>query len=830
MSISKVQRTLIGIFFLQLFSMTLTAQQVKPTEATERLKSLAAKRTLAGQSPFSTSFRNIGPTVQGGRVVELAVNPDDPTEFYAAYATGGLWHTTNNGQSFTPVFDHEDVIFLGTVAVHWPTRTIWVGTGEANSSRSTYSGLGVYKSTNNGKSWEYLGLPESHHIGALKLHPSNPDIAWVAATGHLYSPNKERGVYKTNDGGKTWKQTLFVDNNTGAIDLDINPQNPNEVYATMWFKTRKAWNLEEGGKTSGIYKSTDGGEKWTLITGQGSGFPNGDGVGRIGVAVFPNNPDIVYAIVDNQSRQPDTATQKKDTLTYEKDALKGLTKEQFAQLNNNRLDTFLRRNRLPAKYTAANIKERVAKNELKPTALFDYLYDANDDLFNTPIIGAEIYRSDNGGKSWKKTNIKNMPRLYNTYGYYFGRISVSPTNPDRVVVMGVGVELSTDGGKTFSDMDARNVHADHHACWINPKRDNHMIIGNDGGVNITYDDGKNWFKVSNVPVGQFYTVTTDNARPFHVYGGLQDNGVWRGSTARQRTSDASYDTLQYRMINGGDGMGVQVDLRDNKTVYSGSQFGNYARTHLDTGGMMRIRPQHELGEEAYRFNWLTPILLSRHNQDILYMGSSQFHRSMNKGANMVTLSPDLTNGKVEGDVPFGTIATISESPMKFGLLYTGTDDGNMHISQDAGATWTQIGKTLTQVKGLWVSRVHASKFKEGRVYATFNGYRNDHFSPYIFVSEDYGNTWKSISANLPLEPVNVIHEDPKKEQVLYAGTDGGLYVSHDAGKSWKVWNKGLPFSIPVHDIAIQERDNQIVLATHGRSLFVAALKEVQEKE
>jgi photosystem II stability/assembly factor-like uncharacterized protein len=276
-------------------------------------------------------------------------------------------------------------------------------------------------------------------------------------------------------------------------------------------------------------------------------------------------------------------------------------------------------------------------------------------------------------------------------------------------------------------------------------------------------------------------------------------------------------------------MWAQVDFRDNKTFFAGSQFGSYFRSHLDTGGMLRIRPQHDLGEDPYRYNWLTPILLSRHNQDILYMGSSRFHRSMAKGADMKTLSSDLTNGKVEGDVPFGTISTICESPVTFGLLYAGTDDGNLHISRDAGASWTAIGKNLTQVKGLWVTRVHASRFKEGRVYATFNGYRNDHFSPYIFVSDDFGATWKNISGNLPLEPVNVVHEDPKKENILYAGTDGGVYVSHDNGKTWNLWSKGMPLAVPVHDIAIQERDNHIVIGTHGRSIFVAPLNEIQSK-
>ena len=314
-TIVKVLYRTLAILLIAIFSTVLTAQTVKPTPAADRMKSLAAKRELANQSTITTPFRNVGPTVMGGRVVEIAVNPEDPTEFYAAYATGGLWHTTNNGQSFTPVFDNEDVIFLGTVAVHWPSRTIWVGTGEANSSRSTYSGIGVYKSTDNGKSWQHLGLTESHHIGDIVLHPTNPNIAWVAVTGHLYSPSKDRGVYKTSDGGKTWKNTLSIDENTGAIELDINPINPNEVYACLWYRTRRAWNFVEGGKTSGIYKSTDGGDKWNLITDAGSGFPNGEGVGRMGVSVFANNPNIVYAIVDNQARQPDTATRKTDSLT-----------------------------------------------------------------------------------------------------------------------------------------------------------------------------------------------------------------------------------------------------------------------------------------------------------------------------------------------------------------------------------------------------------------------------------------------------------------------------------------------------------------------------------
>ena len=390
--------------------MTLTTwSQVNPTSADERLKGLQQRKLLEEKSVLnSIRFRNIGPAIMSGRVVDLDVNPDDPTEFYVAYATGGLWHTTNNGQSFVPVMDSIDVLFIGDIAVNWATpngsgqaRTIWVGTGEVNSSRSSYSGIGVYKSSDNGKHWEYLGLPESHHIGKIQLHPGDNNTAWVAVLGHLYSSNKERGVYKTTDGGKTWKQTLYVDDNTGAVDIDINPSNPNELYAAMWYRTRRAWKFEESGKTSGIYKSSDGGESWKLVSAAGSGFMTGDKIGRIGLAVYPKNSNIVYAVVDNYNSKPDT-TKKNDSL-YKKNDFKDLTKEQFAQLDNKKLDTFLRKSFFPRKYTAATVKEMVAYDKVKPTAVWDYL-DSGDDGFQGSITGCEVYRSDDAGMTWKKTN------------------------------------------------------------------------------------------------------------------------------------------------------------------------------------------------------------------------------------------------------------------------------------------------------------------------------------------------------------------------------------------------------------------------------------------
>ncbi|HYF31151.1 MAG TPA: hypothetical protein VD993_08535 [Chitinophagaceae bacterium] len=813
--------------------------QVKPTPADERLRGMQQRKVLEKRSLVNNlAFRNIGPSIMSGRVVDLEVNPDDPTEFYVAYATGGLWHSINNGQSFTSIFDSEDVLVLGDIAVNWGSgpnnRTIWAGTGEVNSSRSSYAGLGMYKSSDNGKTWEYIGLPESHHIGKVQLHPSDPNTAWVAVLGHLYSPNKERGVYKTTDGGKTWKQTLYVDDNTGAVDMDINPQNPNEVYAAMWYRTRTAWNFEEGGKTSGIYKSTDGGNTWTLLTKEGAGFPVGAGVGRIGIAVYPKNPQIVYAVMDNNFRKPDTAQRRRDTSRYVLRDFEKLTKEEFEALDNRKLGDFLRRSGLSQKYTAQVVKEMVRTDRVKPTILFEHLFDANTALFDTPIIGCEIYRSDNGGQTWKKTNQKDLA-LYNTYGYYFGKIYVSPANDQKLVITGFTIELSTDGGKNWTRMDQGNVHADHHAAWINPRRDSHIFSGNDGGLNITYDDGKNWFKANTPPVAQYYAITVDNASPYNIYGGLQDNGSWWGpANHRESINWVDDGNYAFKSINGGDGMQAQVDTRDNQTVYSGSQFGSYSRYNKMAPRVnpRSVRPTRELGEPQLRFNWQTPIWLSKHHQDVFYYGSNKFHRSLNKGDTMITMSTDLTNGGKPGDVPYGTLTTIVESPIRFGLLYVGTDDGNIHISKDGGYSWAALGKPAGKTnaglpQGLWVSRVIASQFKESRVYVTLNGYRFDNFTPYLFVSEDYGTTWKQLGKDLPAEPLNVVREDPKSDSILYVGSDGGLYVSIDAGNSFMMWTRGLPKSVPVHDIAIQQRDNEIVLGTHGRSLYIAKLDSVQ---
>jgi photosystem II stability/assembly factor-like uncharacterized protein len=804
--------------------------QIEATTAAERLQGLENKALLDKKSTFNQiAFKNIGPTVMSGRVVDVAVNPTDPTEFYVAYATGGLWHTVNNGQSFTPIFDSVSTTYgIGDIAVNWAKRIIWVGTGEVNSSRSSFAGVGIFKTSNNGKNWKYYGLEESHHIGKIQLHPTNENIAWVAVLGHLYTANKERGVYKTTDAGTTWKQVLYVDDNTGAVDMDINPINPNEVYATMWYRTRRANKFVESSASSGIYKSSDGGENWTKISAETNGFMKGDKIGRIGIAVYPKNPSIVYAVVDNNMPKPSTGKKKKDS-AYTVADFKGINKEQFLKLDSRWIDSFLKDNGFPKKYTAKQIKEDITNDKLNANCIYDFL-DSDDGFQNTGIYGCEIYKSTDAGLSWKKAN-DTLIGIYNTYGYYFGKIYVSPYNENKIFITGFYTQMSTDGGKRFKTIDKENVHPDHHALWINPNKDSHLINGNDGGLTISYDNGEHWFLANTPPVGQFYSIAVDNAKPYNVYGGLQDNGVWYGSSKTKLDNDwYSTGHNPYTSINGGDGMQVQVDTRDNKTVYSGFQFGVYDRQHLDSNGngAISVRPQHALGEKPLRFNWQSPILLSKWNPDIFYIGANKLYRSFNKGANLQAISPDVTNGKVVGNVPYGTITTISESSIQYGLLYVGSDDGNIYLTKDAGNSWQKISITLPQ--GLWVSRVVASKYKAGRIYAALNGYRNDHFAPYIYLSEDYGATWKNISNGLPYEPINVIREDEKKENTIYIGTDGGLYVSTDKGDNYMSWTNGLPKSVAIHDIVIQTRENELLLGTHGRSIYIAKLNDLEKKE
>ncbi len=815
------------LFFCLLFSLSAASQSEQPpfTAASDRINSFDQRQALEKNAIVKgVEFRSIGPSVSSGRVIDVAVSPTDPSHFYVAYASGGLWKTENNGTSFTPLFDTEMVMTIGDIAVDWSNNTIWLGSGEVNSSRSSYAGTGVFKSTDGGKTWTYLGLGESHHIGRIILHPDNPQIAWVAVLGHLYSPNEERGIYKTTDGGTTWNKTLYVNPNAGAVDLIIDPDDANTLYAATWERTRRAWNFVESGTGSGIYKSTDGGDSWNLLTTGEDGFPTGEGAGRIGLALAKNDgKKILYAAIDNYFRRPKEA-EEKEVLT--KDELRQMSKDAFLKTKDYLIQDYLESNGFPEKYSLKKVREMIEKEEITPLALVEYVEDANSLLFDTPVIGLEVYRSDDEGKTWAKTNEDYLDGVYNSYGYYFGQIRVAPYDSDKVYVMGVPILRSDDGGKTFKSINGDNVHADHHALWINPNRPGHLILGNDGGINISYDDGESWLKANTPAVNQIYYLATDMAKPYNVYVGLQDNGVWMGpSTYEPNTSWHSSGDYAFKSILGGDGMQIAIDNRDNKTVYTGFQFGNYFRINTATGARKYITPKHELGERPLRWNWQTPIQLSTFNQDILYMGANRLYRSFDQGETFEPISRDLTTGGKQGDVAFSTLTTIHESPLRFGLIYTGSDDGLVHITRDGGNNWQDITEGLP--KDMWVSRVQASGHAEGRVYIVLNGYRWDDFTPMLYQSDDYGYTWFQLGRDLPLEPLNVVKEDPENEDILYIGSDHGVYISFDRGKTFMPMTNGIP-SVPVHDLVIHPREKELVVGTHGRSVYIADVKNVQQ--
>ncbi|WP_422082641.1 WD40/YVTN/BNR-like repeat-containing protein [Ulvibacterium sp.] len=798
--------------------------QLSPTPSQHVMEALRQKNQMIKSSLVKNiPLKNVGPSVMSGRVVDLDVNPENPMEFYVGYASGGLWYTKNNGTSFVPVLDSSETQNVGDIAVDWNSGTIWVGTGENNASRSSYAGIGILKSGDKGQTWRHMGLADSHHIGRILLNPNNPDEVVVGVTGHLYSSNAERGVFKTTDGGKSWQKTLFIDDETGIIDLAHTPGNFNTLYAAAWQKDRKAWNFTGNGSTSGIYKSTDGGTSWNKVSTPESGFPTGNGVGRIGLAVFDGN--VIYAVHDSQFRREKPKESRKKPDKLDKDDFKTMSVERFLNLDNQKLNDFLKTNNFQEKYRAENVKQLIRSGSVKPIDLANYLEDANALLFDTPVIGAEVYRSNDGGKTWTKQNETYIDDLFYSYGYYFAQIRVDPNEKEKIYLGGVPILKSEDGGKTFTSISNKNVHADHHALWINPARDGHLINGNDGGVNISYDDGENWIKNNSPSVGQFYAINVDNEEPYNIYGGLQDNGVWKGPHNAEENS-LWHQTGQYpwKSILGGDGMQVQIDNRTSNTVYTGYQFGNYYRLDLEKNQRIGIMPKHELGTPPYRFNWQTPILISTHNQDIIYMGSNILHRSMNQGDDWESISADLTQGGRKGNVAYGTLTTISESPFTFGLLYTGSDDGLVHVSKNGGGSWQNISSSFP--KDLWISRVAASQHKKERVYVSLNGYRWDDFTPYVFVSDDYGKTWKDISKGIPASPVNVLLEDPENENLLFVGTDNGLYVSFDRGKSWEAFQNGMP-NVAVHDLVIQPNAKHLLVGTHGRSIYKADIAHMQ---
>ena len=759
----------------------------------------------------NVEITNIGPSVMSGRVTDLEVNPDNPTEFFVAYASGGLWHTTNNGTTFNPIMDNSMTQNIGDFAVDWASGAIYVGTGESNSSRSSYPGIGVLKSLDNGKNWENIGLRDTHHISRIIINPNDNQHIVIAAIGHLYSNNLQRGIFNSFDGGKTWAQSLYINDNTGAIDLVYDPYNFEIQYAAFWERSRTEWNFIGSGESSAIYKTVDGGKIWKKITTQTSGFPTGNGVGRIGLAIYDSN--IIYAVLDNQFRRKG----EKKTEGIQRLDFKDMTKQDFMSLDNKELNLFIKQNRFQNELNSELLKSKIKSGELKPSDVYKFLTDANAELFDTPVIGAEVYKSLDGGTTWKKQNEEYLDAVYNSYGYYFGRIHVSPIDSEQIYIYGVPILKSNDSGKNYVRIGASNVHVDHHDLWINPKNTDHLVLGNDGGVNISYDQGVNWMKLNQPSVGQFYSINVDNADPYNVYGGLQDNGVWM---AKNNSFESPYwhesGHNNWTKIMGGDGMQIQIDNRDNNIVYTGLQFGNYYRLNISEGTMRVIKPRHKLGQSPLRFNWQTPILISPHNQDIIYFGSNKLHRSFNKGDSWSDISNDLTKGGIKGNVPYGTLTCIDESIFTFGKIVIGSDDGNVFLTLNSGDSWENISNNLPS--NLWVSRVIFSKHNQSRIYLSLNGYRKNDFKPYLYVSDDNGISWKEIYANLPLSPINVIKEDISNQNILYVGTDNGLFISLNRGLDWHAFSSNFP-RVAIHDLVIHEGTNELVIGTHGRSIY-----------
>jgi photosystem II stability/assembly factor-like uncharacterized protein len=745
------------------------------TDPQVRLKWFAEHQAMAERSAFKDlRWQFIGPTNVSGRVIDVAaVSPySRHLTIYAASATSGLWKTVNDGTSWEPIWDAGPTTSIGDVTVAPSNPNIvWIGTGEANIFRSSNAGIGVYKSTDAGKTWQHMGLAGTYTIPRIVIHPKNPDVVYVAASGHEWTDNPDRGVFKTSDGGRTWQKVLYVDEKTGAIDLVMDPSDPNTLYAAMWQRVRQKWSdprtfADYTG--SGIYKTTDGGRTWTPAD---QGLPEAKFRGRIGLDVARSKPNVVYAFLDNY--------------------------EIARQAPAGQLDAYGR----PMEGT---------------------------------IRGAEIYRSDDKGRTWRKVSESNrfMESACATYGWVFGQVRVDPNDENTVYFLGLGINRSTDGGKTFTSV--RGMHGDHHALWIDPADSNLLINGNDGGIVVSYDKGSSWRNfTNNMPLCQFFNVSFDMATPFHVYGSMQDHGSYRGyvdiSRGRERIPAVSFIGAI-----GGEGSTHAVDTEDNATVYASTFYGNLQRadmSKIDDRGrypVTTVAPKPEKGGPPLRGQWMAPTILSPHNQEIVYHGMQFLFRSMHRGDAWERISSDLTYNdlKTMGDIPYHTLYAISESPEKFGLIYVGTDDGRAHVTRDGGGTWTEITRGLQPNK--WVSRIVASQYDEATVYLTQNGKRDDDFAPYVWKSADYGATWKSIAGNIPLGPINVIREDPTSPKILYVGTDTGVYVTLDGGASWDVLAANLP-SVYVHDLVVHPRDHVIVIATHGRGMWALDAAPIEKK-
>ena len=703
-------------------------------------------------------FRSIGPAVTSGRVIAFAVDPNDRAKYYVAVASGGVWKTVNSGTTWTPVFDNEGAFSIGAIALDPKNpSTVWVGTGERNSQRSVAYGDGVYRSDDGGRSWRNVGLKTSEHIGRIAIDPRNSNIVFVAAQGPLWSAGGERGLYKTTDGGKTWKAVINISENTGVTDVVIDPANPDTMYAASWQRRRHFYTLINGGPESAIYKSTDGGETWNRLR---AGLPPGD-LGRIGLSISPANPNVVYASVE-----------------------------------------------------------------------------ASGNL-------SGIFRTNDRGATWERMGNRIAQ------GMYYGQIVADPKNVDRVYIPDVVMQVSDDGGRTQRAAGERLKHVDNHALWIDPNNTDYLLVGCDGGVYESFDRAENWHFKANLPIAQFYDVTVDNSVPFYnVYGGTQDNNSL-GGPAKNR-SIAGIVNSDWILTNGGDGFKSQVDPLDPNIIYAESQNGGLVRFDKRTGDRVGIAPIEGKDIESQRYNWDSPFIISPHSNTRLYFAGHKLYKTDNRGDDWKVISGDLSRGIDRNTLPvmgkiwgpdaiakhqstalYGNASAISESPKKAGLIYVGTDDGLIQITENDGGSWRKVDKIAGVPSDSYVTRIHASQHDTNTVYATFNNHQNGDFKPYIVKSTDTGKTWTSITGNLPVRgSLYAFNEDHVNPNLLFVGTEFGAFFTVDGGAKWVQLRSGLP-TIAVRDIAIQKTENDLVLGTFGRGIYVlddySTLRQIKEE-
>lgn len=737
-------------------------------------------------------FRSIGPATMSGRISDIAVFENNPAIWYVGAAHGGVWKTTSNGATFTPMFQDVGLISVGDIAVSQSNADlVWVGAGESNNRQSTSWGGGVFKSTDGGKTFALMGLANSKHINRIVIDPRNNDVVLVAATGPLFGSGGDRGIYKTTDGGKSWKLVLKGDDDTGANDLAQSLTDPNTLYASMYQRRRSACCMNGGGPGSGLYKSTNGGDTWTRISG--NGFPGGS-LGRISVDVFRGSANIVYAAVEGPVGGGRGG----------------------APADESGGDA-------PAAAPAG-----VGRGAIQPSG------------------PTGVYRSNDGGATWTKTSATNPRPMY------FSQMRIDPTTPDRIYMGGVGLHMSVDGGKNFEQDAALVAHDDVHAIWIDPKNPDHLLIGDDGGVSVSYDMSHTWTFIPNIPVGLFYHVSYDMEYPFNICGGMQDNYDWCGpSASRMNRGIFNYDWFQ---ILGGDGFVAIPDLKDSHIVYTESQDGNMIRRNKVTGESKSIRPtpqnvSNATAGEVYRFHWDTPLILSPSNPGVLLAAANRVFRSTNRGDTWEAISPDLTKNEKRDDVvtmgvkgsdvsiskndgiaAWPTIVALGESPKMPGVYYTGTDDGTVSMSRDNGKTWSNITKNLPGFPAghAFVSEVVPSRFDAGTVYITVDNHRLNDYDPYVWMSTDFGATFKKMTTGLNGEVIKTLTEDTRNPDVLYVGTETGIFLTLDRGATWRRFKANLP-TVRVDELTIHPRDNALLVATHGRALWVLDhLEPIQE--